>query len=55
MKGIDKKARLQVSYQSSVCKNCRFNEGYMPCCDKVLCKIYGLADARAKCNYKVCC
>jgi len=42
-----------ISYEKSVCKGCRFNKGYMPCCGKVYCEMFGWTDARSSCRFKV--
>jgi|Deesub1362A_J573_1020465.scaffolds.fasta_scaffold00012_42 hypothetical protein len=39
-----------VSYEKSICRECGFNMGYMPCCDKVFCEKHGLTEARSSCN-----
>lgn len=43
----------ETIYERSVCKDCRFNRGFMPCCDKVYCELYGLVDARSSCRMRV--
>ena len=41
-----------MDYEKSVCKDCSLNMGYMPCCDKVYCKVLGTTEAKESCEYR---